>query len=88
MTWDDRDKAIKAGLETFSNGTAPKVAANKQARIGRKVNHTFWFGYKEHVSVDIQICPGDIVSWTSMFFYRGIQLDLEFLMLLGAKCLA
>lgn len=53
-TWDDRDKAIKAGLETFNNETAPKVAADKQARFGCKGNKKYWFGYKEHVSVDMQ----------------------------------
>ena len=53
-TWDDRDKAIKAGLEKFNNDTAPKVAADKQARFGSKGNNKFWFGYKEHVSVDMQ----------------------------------
>ena len=53
-TWDDRDKAIKAGLEKFNNKTAPKVAADKQARFGCKGNTKFWFGYKEHVSVDMQ----------------------------------
>ena len=52
--WDDRDKAIKAGLETFNNDTAPKVAADSQARFGCKGNNQFWFGYKEHVSVDMQ----------------------------------
>lgn len=53
-TWDDRDNAIKAGLEKFNNETAPKVAADKQARFGCKGNTKFWFGYKEHVSVDMQ----------------------------------
>lgn len=53
-TWDDRDKAIKAGLEKFNNDTAPKVAADKQARFGCKGNKKFWYGYKEHVSVDMQ----------------------------------
>ena len=53
-TWDDRDKAIKAGLEKFNNETAPKVAADKQARFGCKGNTKFWYGYKEHVSVDMQ----------------------------------
>ena len=53
-TWDDRDKAIKAGLEKFNNETAPKVAADNQARFGCKGNHKYWFGYKEHVSVDRQ----------------------------------
>ena len=53
-TWDDRDKAIKAGLKKFNNDTAPKVAADKQARFGCKGNNKFWYGYKEHVSVDMQ----------------------------------
>ena len=53
-TWDDRDKAIKAGLEKFNNETASKVAADKQARFGCKGNKKYWFGYKEHVSVDRQ----------------------------------
>lgn len=52
-TWDDRDKAIKAGLEKCNNDTAPKVAADKQARFGCKGNKKFWYGYKEHVSVDM-----------------------------------
>jgi IS5 family transposase len=53
-TWDDRDKAITAGLETFNNDTASKVAADKQARFGCKGHQKYWFGYKEHVSVDMQ----------------------------------
>lgn len=53
-TWDERDKAIKAGLEKFNNKTASKVAADKQARFGCKGNNKFWYGYKEHASVDMQ----------------------------------
>ena len=53
-TWDDRDKAIKQGLETFNNETAAKVAADTQARFGCKGKDKYWFGYKEHVSVDMQ----------------------------------
>jgi len=53
-TWDDRDKAIKAGLEKFNNETVSKVAADKQARFGCKGNNKFWYGYKEHASVDMQ----------------------------------
>ena len=53
-TWDDRDKAIKVGLEKFNNETASKVAADKQARFGCKGEHKFWYGYKKHVSVDMQ----------------------------------
>ena len=53
-SWDDRDRAIKRGLEQFNNETAGKVAADKQARFGCKGKHKYWFGYKEHVSVDMQ----------------------------------
>lgn len=53
-TWDDRDKAIKAGLDKFNNETAPQVAADKQARFGCKGGNKFWYGYKEHASVDMQ----------------------------------
>ena len=53
-TWDDRDKAIKAGLEKFNNDTASQVASDKQARFGCKGGNKFWYGDKEHASVDMQ----------------------------------
>ncbi len=53
-TWSDRDKAIEKGLASFNNETAPKVAADKQARFGAKGKSKFWYGYKEHTSVDMQ----------------------------------
>lgn len=53
-TWDDRDRAIKKGLDRFNNETTGKVAADKQARFGCKGNQKYWFGYKEHASVDMQ----------------------------------
>ena len=37
-TWDERDKAIKQGLEKFNNDTAGKVAVDKQARFGCKLD--------------------------------------------------
>lgn len=54
--WDDRDKAIKQGLLQFNNKTASKVAVDKQARFGSKGKDTkkYWYGYKEHASVDMQ----------------------------------
>ena len=52
--WEDRDRAIAKGLEKFNNETAPKVAADKQARFGAKGKNKFWYGYKEHTSVDMQ----------------------------------
>ncbi len=53
-TWDDRDKAIQMGLEEFNNQTASKVAVDPQARFGCKGGSKYWYGYKEHVSVDMQ----------------------------------
>lgn len=53
-TWDDRDKAIKQGLLQFNNKTAGKVAADKQACFGSKGSKKYWYGYKEHASVDMQ----------------------------------
>lgn len=49
--WDDRDKAIKKGLEKFNNKTAKKIAADPQARIGCKGKEKFWYGYKRNTSV-------------------------------------
>lgn len=52
--WEERDKAIKAGLERFNNATVPKVCKDHQARLGCKGKNKFWLGYKRHVSVDMQ----------------------------------
>ena len=69
-TWSDRDKAIAEGLEKFNNVTASKVAADKQARFGCKGKKKYWYGYKEHVSVDMQsglinkisVTPADVTD--------------------------
>ena len=53
-TWDDRDKAIKMGLEKLNTETVGELAADKQARFGCKGHNTYWFAGKEHVSVDMQ----------------------------------
>ena len=53
-TWSDRDKAIAKGHESFNNATAAKVAVDGQARFGCKGADKYWYGYKEHVSVDMQ----------------------------------
>ena len=52
-TWDERDKAIKAGEEKFNNAVAKKYAKDKEARFGCKGKNKFWFGHKRHVSVDM-----------------------------------
>jgi IS5 family transposase len=52
--WEERDKAIKEKYEQLNNEVLPKVANDKQARIGCKGKNKFWYGYKKHVSVDMQ----------------------------------
>lgn len=52
--WEERDKVIKEKYELLNNTTLPKVAKDTQARIGCKGGSKFWYGYKKHVSVDMQ----------------------------------
>ncbi len=52
--WEERDEARKQKYEKLNNEALPKVARDKQARIGCKGGSKFWYGYKKHVSVDIQ----------------------------------
>lgn len=55
-TWEERDKAIKAGEETFNNETAKKkkYQVDGQARFGSKGKKKFWYGYKKSAAVDTQ----------------------------------
>jgi IS5 family transposase len=52
-TWEERDKAIKAGEEKFNNAVAKKYAKDKEAKFGCKGKDQFWFGHKRHISVDM-----------------------------------
>lgn len=52
--WKERDKAIQAKYEKLNNQTLPKVSCDRQARIGCKGKDKYWYGYKQHVSVDMQ----------------------------------
>jgi transposase, IS5 family len=52
--WEERDEARKQKFEKLNNEVLPKVAKDKQAKIGCKGGNKFWYGYKKHVSVDIQ----------------------------------
>lgn len=52
--WKERDEAIAKKYESLNNASLPAVAADKQARIGCKGKDKFWYGYKKHVSVDMQ----------------------------------
>jgi len=52
--WQERDKAIKEKYDRLNNEILPKVAVDKQARMGCKGKKKYWYGYKQHVSVDMQ----------------------------------
>lgn len=52
--WEERDKVIQAKYEKLNNQTLSKVAVDKQARIGCKGKTKYWYGYKQHTSVDMQ----------------------------------
>jgi IS5 family transposase len=52
--WKERDEAIRQKYEKLNNEVLPKVATDKQARIGCKGKNKFWYGYKQHTSVDMQ----------------------------------
>ena len=52
--WKERDEAIKKRYEKLNNEVLPKIASDKQARFGCKGKDKFWYGFKKHVSVDMQ----------------------------------
>jgi IS5 family transposase len=52
--WKERDALIQEKYEKFTNETLPKVAHDTQARMGCKGKNKYWYGYKQHVSVDMQ----------------------------------
>ena len=52
--WKERDDAFKKKYEPLNNEVLPKVAADKQARIGCKGKGKYGYGYKKHTSVDMQ----------------------------------
>mgnify|MGYP003314724025 FL=1 len=52
--WKERDEAIQLKYEKLNNKVLPKVATDSQARIGCKGKNKYWYGYKRHVSVDMQ----------------------------------
>src|SRR3990170_2621721 len=68
--WQERDKAIKEKYEKLNNEVLPKVAYDKEARIGCKGKNKYWYGYKKHVCVDMQsglinkvaITPGNVTD--------------------------
>lgn len=52
--WEERDKAIAAKYESLNNESLPKVAFDKQAKIGCKGKNKYWYGYKMHASVAME----------------------------------
>ncbi|MDX1920017.1 MAG: transposase [Candidatus Caenarcaniphilales bacterium] len=52
--WEERDKAVKQRYEKLNNEVLPKVAVDKEARIGCKGKSKFWYGYKIARSIDMQ----------------------------------
>lgn len=52
--WKERDEAIKKKYDKLNNEILPKVARDKEAKIGCKGKDKFWYGFKKHVSVDMQ----------------------------------
>ena len=52
--WEERDKAIAEKYEKLNNKNVSKFAADKQAKIGSKGKKKYWYGYKQHTSVDMQ----------------------------------
>ncbi len=52
-TWAERDKAIREGEEALNNQNVEKYSADKDARFGCNGKSKFWYGYKQHTSVDM-----------------------------------
>lgn len=52
--WKERDNAIAKKYEKLNNENVSKFSADRQAKIGCKGKDKFWYGYKQHTSVDMQ----------------------------------
>jgi IS5 family transposase len=52
--WEERDKAIKDNHDKLNNDLLPKYTHDKQAKFGSKGKNKYWYGFKKHVSVDMQ----------------------------------
>ena len=50
--WEERDKAIQEKYEKLNN--VSKFSEDTQAKIGCKGKAKYWYGYKQHTSVDMQ----------------------------------
>lgn len=66
--WEERDKAIKDGIDKLNNDVVKEYAADPQGRFGCKGKNKFFFGYKRHISSDmrqgiitkIAVTPGNV----------------------------
>lgn len=56
MLSEERDKERQQKIEKLNNEVLSKMAVDKQTQIGCKGKKKFWYGYREHVSVDMQSC--------------------------------
>src|SRR3990167_1152942 len=52
--WEERDKAIAEKYEKLNNENVSNFSVDVQAKIGCKGKNKFWYGYKQHISVDMQ----------------------------------
>lgn len=72
--WEERDRAIKEKYNKLNNEALPKFAKDKEANFGCKGGNKFWYGFKKHVSVDMQsgminkvaITPASIIDSKGM----------------------
>jgi len=73
--WKEKDKSIQAKYEKLNNETLPKIAIDKEASIGSKGKNKFWYGFKKHISVDMQSGLINKVSITSANLpdYKGLE---------------
>lgn len=52
--WEERDKAIAEKYEKLNNENVSSFSSDSQAKIGCKGKNKYWYGYKQHTSVDMQ----------------------------------
>ena len=68
--WEERDEAIRDGLEKLNNETVGEYAADGDARFGCRGKNKYFFGYKRHVCVDMKqgvitkvaVTPGNVTD--------------------------
>lgn len=52
--WEERDKAKKDGIDKLNNYNIAKYSSDPDARFGCKGKNKFWYGFKQHLSVDMK----------------------------------